>query len=246
MVRRSAAELAETSSSPPRPPPAARAAELQKELLQLAAASNRGQRAVDSLHMRCEQIITAIEACNPTSAPASSPLLEGQWQLVYATEDPTRCSPFFWALRQRMRGIRDPNPFSRMLFGGDDLLENTLAFTDAVPIKTTGLATQQLDAGRLVNQVVVGVFPTGESTMTTTCSYEADPSDSSILEVAVETTQVLGASLAATLLDRLSFPSGQALGDSARVSMMVTYLDEDLRIVRDAGRKTACFVFSRS
>lgn len=221
------------------------AAALQKELLELAAATNRGQTGDESLRQRCEDVIAELEAVNPTGAPARSPLLEGRWRLIFASEDPTRCSPFFWALRDRMRGAKDPNPLSRALFGGDDLLDNTLAFTDGVPIKTVGLATQELRAGELVNQVVVGVFPTGESKMTTTCQYAPDAADSGALAVTVEKTQVLGASLAANILDQLSFPSGEALGDSATVSMQVTYLDGRLRIVRDARRQKKCFVFSR-
>merc|ERR1712007_121870 len=150
------------------------------------------------------------------------------------------------ALRRRLKGMRDPNPLSRLLFGGDDLVENTLAFTDAVPIKSVGMATQRLRSGELVNQVNVGVFPTGESEMTTTCSYKPDVSDTNLLSITVVKTQVLGASLAASILDQISFPSGEWLGESATFGMRVTYLDESLRIVRDAERETACFVFSRA
>lgn len=231
---------------PPSPTPAPDREALKRELLECAAATNRGQAGDDTLRGRCEASISALEAVNPTLEAGRSELLEGRWQLVYATEDPTRCSPFFWALRQRMRGVQDPNPLSRMMFGGDDLLANTLAFTDGVPIKTVGLATQTLQAKELVNQVVVGVFPTGQSKMTTTCSYKLDPADPAALLVTVEFTQVLGASLAASLLDQISFPSGEALGDSAQVKMLVTYLDDRLRIVRDAGRPSDCFVFARA
>mmetsp|Transcript_108363 Transcript_108363/g.291317 ORF Transcript_108363/g.291317 Transcript_108363/m.291317 type:complete len:84 (-) Transcript_108363:223-474(-) len=82
--------------------------------------------------------------------------------------------------------------------------------------------------------------------MTTTCSYSLDPTDPSVLTVTVQKTQVLGASLAASFIDQFSFPSGEFLGDSARVRMLVTYLDDRLRIVRDADRQAACFVFCRN
>jgi len=236
-------EAEEAATAQPTGGPAADA--LIAELLELAAASDRGQTGGPALRLRCERAIEALEAASPGAAPARSPLLEGGWRLVFASEDPTRCSPFFWALRARMQGVADPNPLSRAFFGGDDLLENTLAFTDSVPIKSVGLATQQLRAGELVNQVVVGVFPSGESKMTTTCRYEPDPEEPATLKVTVERTQVLGASLVASLLDQFSFPSGEWLGESAQVAMRVTYLDERLRIVRDAARETACFVFSR-
>jgi len=218
----------------------------RQRLLQLAAASKRGQAGGMDLRERMSQVIASLEASNPTAAPARASLLEGRWELVYASEDPTHCSPFFWALRRRLKGMRDPNPLSRLLFGGDDLVENTLAFTDAVPIKSVGMATQRLRSGELVNQVNVGVFPTGESEMTTTCSYKPDVSDTNLLSITVVKTQVLGASLAASILDQISFPSGEWLGESATFGMRVTYLDESLRIVRDAERETACFVFSRA
>lgn len=224
---------------------AAAAGQLKRQLLELAAAGNRGQTSDSALKQRCEELIRCLEERNPTEEPARSALLEGQWRLVYATEDPTRCSPFFWALRQRMRGVEDPNPISRLLFGGSNLLDNTLAFTDRVPIKTVGLATQNLEAGTLVNQVVVGVFPTGESKMTTTCQYAPDAGEPNALRISVEKTQVLGASVAATLLDQISFPSGEFLGEDAICRMVVTYLDETLRIVRQGGRESACFAFSR-
>lgn len=222
------------------------AADLINELLELGAASDRGQSGNTATQRRCERIIAALESCNPTPSPECSTLLEGSWQLVYASEDPTRCSPFFWAWRQRFAGAKDPSPISRTLFGGDDLIENIFAFTDAVPLKRVGLATQRLAAGTLVNQVVVGVFPTGESKMTTTCRYEPEPQASGVLAVTVERTQILGASIAASLLDQIEFPSGPALGESARVQMRITYLDDRVRIVRDPQRETACFVFSRA
>jgi len=222
-------------------------AALRNQLLGFAASTDRGQRGNDVLNQRCVDLIGQLERCNPTSEPAQSPLLDGCWRLIYASEDPTRCSPFFWAWRQTLGDVQDPSPISRAVLGTETLVDSIFAITDSVPIKSVGLATQNIDADKLVNQVVVGVFPTGESKMTTTSSIAADPVDGDVLNVTVEKTQVLGASLAASLLDQIEFPSGEALGaDNATVKMQITFLDETLRIVRDKNRRSACFVFCRT
>lgn len=231
---------------PGQPPSAGSNAALVQEFLEIAAASDRGQAGDMMLKDQCEDAIAALEAVNPTAEPARSPLLDGDWRLVWASEDATRCSPFFWALRKSMRGMQDPNPISRLIFGSEELVENTMAFTDGIPIKTVGLATQRFSYGTLVNQVAVGVFLTGESKMTTTSSYVPNPSDPASLLVTVEKTQVLGASVAASFLDQIEFPSGEVLGEAAEVDMRISYLDERLRIVRDAQRPEALFAFVRA
>eukprot|EP00931_Biecheleriopsis_adriatica_P094558 TRINITY_DN68199_c0_g1_i1.p1 TRINITY_DN68199_c0_g1~~TRINITY_DN68199_c0_g1_i1.p1 ORF type:complete len:339 (+),score=52.95 TRINITY_DN68199_c0_g1_i1:38-1018(+) len=219
------------------------------ELLRLAAATDRGQRLTKKLRQQSEDLLSRVEAQNPTRAPALSPLLEGTWRLVFASEDVTRSSPFFWAARQL--GLTDPTPFSRSVLGSDSLLETTFAITDNIPLTYMGIASQQLSRGSLVNQVNVGVFITGESEMTTTCSYTPDPVEDDTLLVKVLKTQVLGTSMAASVLKGIDFPSGEwfegALGEEgATVKMRTTYLDESVRIVRDARRAESCFVYVRS
>jgi hypothetical protein len=218
-------------------------------LLRLAAATDRGQRLTKETRRRAEELLKAVDACNPTPAPARSPLLEGNWRLVFASEDVTRSSPFFWACR--LLNLRDPTPFSNAVLGNDSLLETTFAITDNIPLTKMGIAMQEFTSGTLVSQVSVGVFITGESQMTTTCSYAPDPVDDSTLLVMVEKTQVLGNSMAANVLRDIDFPSGQwfrdALGEEeSRVRMQITYLDEQIRIVRDARQPSACFVYARA
>eukprot|EP00929_Paragymnodinium_shiwhaense_P056871 TRINITY_DN28472_c0_g1_i1.p1 TRINITY_DN28472_c0_g1~~TRINITY_DN28472_c0_g1_i1.p1 ORF type:complete len:348 (-),score=80.15 TRINITY_DN28472_c0_g1_i1:42-1085(-) len=225
---------------------AAQAAAASAKLLRLAAATDRGQVGSAADREECLRLVRDLESLNPTMAPARSPLLEGKWQLVFSSEDPTRCSPFFWAMRQYLEGIEDPTPISQTIFGTTELVEATYAITDAIPLKKVGLATQRLDEGQLVNQVAVGVVVTGVSQMTTTCRYVPDAANDSVLLVTVEQTQVLGDSLAARLSDQFGFPTEQVIGsESAEVRMRVTYLDDSLRIVRDERRPDDCFVFSR-
>lgn len=62
-------------------------------------ASDRGQLATVEERNRMEDIIWELEVRTPIDNPATSEALEGRWALVYASEDPTRSSPFFWAFR---------------------------------------------------------------------------------------------------------------------------------------------------
>jgi len=215
------------------------------KFLELAAATNRGQTGSPAILDRVQDALEELESMNPTASPAASPLLDGKWALVYASEDPTRCSPFFWAWRQRFAGTKDTNPLSQMLLGSDDLIENIFTITDSVPIKSVGLATQEMRDGVLKNQVAVTVSPSGTSQMTTTSAYEPDLVKKDTLRVTVEKTQVLDATWGGNWLDNIEFPYKDVLGESATIDMKITYLDDRLRIVRDPARPGAVFAFAR-
>mmetsp|Transcript_107075 Transcript_107075/g.302796 ORF Transcript_107075/g.302796 Transcript_107075/m.302796 type:complete len:315 (+) Transcript_107075:69-1013(+) len=208
--------------------------ELRLELLAAAAATCRGQCGSSGAREGALRLVETLEALNPTPAPASdADLLVGEWQLVFASEDVTRSSPFFWAWRQLLRGVADPFPLTRAAFGTEGLAESIFAVTDGIPIKSIGQATQSIRDGRLVNRVGLTVFGVGDTAMTTACTLldpeEGDGDD--LLRLAVETTQPAASSL--PLADAVVFPSGTVLGDAARVVMRISYLDESLRIARN-------------
>lgn len=46
-----------------------------------------------------EDVIWELEMRTPIEETATSEALLGRWALVYASEDATRSSPFFWAFR---------------------------------------------------------------------------------------------------------------------------------------------------
>lgn len=48
---------------------------------------------------RVEDVIWELEMRTPIEETATSEALLGRWALVYASEDATRSSPFFWAFR---------------------------------------------------------------------------------------------------------------------------------------------------
>jgi hypothetical protein len=77
------------------------------ELLRLAAASDRGRYLSEAERRTVSGVIERLEAHNPAAASDSSlsDQLQGKWLLVYATDDPTRSSPFFWAFRQLTDGV---------------------------------------------------------------------------------------------------------------------------------------------
>mmetsp|Transcript_60149 Transcript_60149/g.135354 ORF Transcript_60149/g.135354 Transcript_60149/m.135354 type:complete len:336 (-) Transcript_60149:47-1054(-) len=226
-----------------------KAAELQSKLLRLAASCDRGQQGTPALRLECEAIIADLEALQAADSwdQSWSQHLDGEWQLVYATEDPTRSSPFFWAFRKAMAGVKDPFP-SRVLFGSEELSENILTFSDNIPLKSVGVASQTFQNGQVVSRVGVRVFPTGESTMTTTSQYRVkqQTEDARVLGIEVEKTQVVGSSLAASFLENYEAPTGEWLGEAAEVEAQVTFLDDRLRVMRDADRPSACFVYARA
>ncbi|CEM18277.1 unnamed protein product [Vitrella brassicaformis CCMP3155] len=224
--------------------------DLKIELLESAAASGRGQFALEGASRATfDSILADLEALNPTPAPATSPLLKGTWRLVYASEDVTRSSPFFWAFRKALEGIRDP----LRTFGSDQLAESLFGLTDRLPFKSIGESRQRIEGSpmpnqrfrpeRLTNQVRVGVFGLGESKMTTECSVapqEGPEARDDVLNVTIEKTKVLDSTISRLLpfLDGDSaYESKSSLENikqgSSVVEKRISFLDEDLRIVRN-------------
>lgn len=176
-------------------------------------------------------------------ASLSSGLLNGVWELVYAPDDVTRSSPFFWAFRRAF----------------PDLSDQIFDITDAIPspIKEVGPATQTIDIdsssgsvadGTLVSRVKVATLGgIATSIMTTRCDVMGvDGLDG--LRMRVKSTKPEES----TILSKLGplgelvnsssppFPSGDALDKvapgSSEVIMRTTYCDEGLRITRNAER----------
>lgn len=216
--------------------------ELRLQLLAAAAATCRGQCGTAVAKEGALQLVQALEALNPTPSPASEiGLLEGDWRLLFASEDVTRSSPFFWAWRSMLKGVPDPSPITRLAFGTEELAESIFAVTDGIPLKSIGEATQRIYNGRLVNRVAVEIFGVGQTMMTTSCRFQPEKVGSDVVLV-VETTQAVGSTL--PFADDFIFPSESMLGENACVRFVVTYLDEELRIVRNEDGQV--FVYARS
>jgi len=158
--------------------------------------------------------------------------------LIYASDDITRSSPFFWAFRRAFPDSSD------QIFG----------ITDAIPapLKMVGPASQTIDidssarpvTGTLVSRVKVATLGgVATSIMTTRCTVlSADGLDG--LRVKVESTKPEESTILqklgplGELLNNSSppFPSGEALEKvapgSSEIVMRTTYCDEGLRITR--------------
>ncbi|KAL3784402.1 hypothetical protein HJC23_001286 [Cyclotella cryptica] len=184
-------------------------------------------------------------------ASSLSGLVSGEWELIYASDDITRSSPFFWAFRRAFPDSSD------QIFG----------ITDAIPapIKMVGPATQIIDvdsssrpvSGTFVSRVKVATLGgIATSTMTTRCTVlSADGSDG--LRLRVESTKPEES----TILQKLGplgdivdsstppFPSGEALErvapGSSEVVVRTTYCDEGLRVSRNDDRVEDVFVWKR-
>ena len=173
-------------------------------------------------------------------------------ELIYASDDVTRSSPFFWAFRRAFPDSSD------QIFGITDMIP--------APIKEVGPATQTIDVdsaarpvtGTLVSRVRVATLGgVATSMMTTRCTVlNADGLDG--LRVKVESTKPEDS----TILQKLGplgefvnssappFPSGEALEQvapgSSEVVLRTTYCDEGLRVTRNEDRKDEdIFVWKR-
>lgn len=172
-------------------------------------------------------------------ASSVSGLLSGKWELIYASDDITRSSPFFWAFRRAFPENSD----------------QIFSITDAIPepIKMVGPATQEIDLdassrGTFVSRVKVATLGGVATSIMTTRASIMGVEGVDGLRLKVESTKPEES----TILKKLGplgelinsnsqpFPSGEALEraapGSSEVVMLTTYLDEGLRVTRNKDR----------
>lgn len=159
--------------------------------------------------------------------------MDTQRSLLYASEDVTRSSPFFWAFRKTF----------------PDNAEQIFSITDAIPapIKEVGPATQtiSLTDNTLVSRVKVATLGgVATSIMTTRCKITSRQGLDSIV-VQVDTTkpekstvlEKLGPLGAFVQENSKAFPSGQALEKvregGSYVMIETPFCDEGIRISKD-------------
>mmetsp|Transcript_8067 Transcript_8067/g.19686 ORF Transcript_8067/g.19686 Transcript_8067/m.19686 type:complete len:322 (+) Transcript_8067:30-995(+) len=221
--------------------------EAVSQLLQLCAVTARGRSSTASQRSRIDAAISAIEASLPSDAsPASDPLLNGEWDLVYGSETLTRASPFFSAFRNALSGVSQPFP---ILPGA--MSEAFFAITDGLPFQTVGRVVQTFsDVGSanatLVSavQVTIRIFdaliPPQDGFVTTTSSYRPTGGSTGVLQV--EKTEVKQSSWAQipglSAIETTAFPTRDALErvkpGSSDVRIETTFLSPELRITRSS------------
>lgn len=154
---------------------------------------------------------------------------------MYASEDVTRSSPFFWAFRKTFPQNTE------QIFGITDVIP--------APLEETGPATQTISEvdDTLVSRVKVATLGgVATSIMTTRCTV-LSREGLDVLRVRVETTKPEESTILSklgplgTFLDEnvaRPFPSGEALEKvrtgGSEVLIKTSFCDEGLRISRDA------------
>ncbi len=214
----------------------------KQSLIQSAKSSSASP---DEILSKAESLEEIAEQVGIGQASSSSGLLSGEWECIYAPEDVTRTSPFFWAFRRAFPDNSD------QIFG----------ITDAIPapIKEVGPAIQTIDvdAKTLVSRVKVATLGgVATSIMTTRCTIErTEGLDGLVLKV--DTTKPEDS----TVLKKLGplgeflnsnsqpFPSGDALEavveGSSFVCMVTTFCDEGLRVSMNQDQPGKVFVWTR-
>jgi len=219
--------------------------ELKRELILLSSVTNRGSCATTEESNLVVDLVTQLEALNPTADPAAN--CQGDWELCYSSTQSFRSSPFFLAIRS---------------FLGDDnkqIAESAFDIHDAATTASrVGKVRQIIDKNNneLVSEyeVSVGLLPglpvQVKGTVITSAEMSVIRPESWELEV--KGTKVKGSNvpfLDAFLDDSdLEVPVGEAykaVSGAVPVSTLKTfYVDEGLRITRDVDENF--YVFTRA
>ena len=204
---------------------------------------------------RESEIMEKVKQIESIASPGTDVTpLYGIWDLIYANDDRTRSSPFFWAFRKAFNDSKIQDPLG--ILGTNSFAEGIFKITDNIPVKSIGFARQYITNDVLVSQVEVKIqrLPIeGRSLMTTTSNWKiTDPENPFMWEIKVDKTEVKESTIGKLLpiLEQLArpFPSGQALDlirpGSSTVWMKHIYVDDELRISKNV-LDDKYFVFQR-
>lgn len=198
---------------------------LKRELLLLASVTNRGECATKDEKDILVDLVTQLEALNPTPDPAYQ--CTGEWDLCYASTQFFRSSPFFMAIRS---------------FAGDEyktVVETGFDIHDkATTASRVGRVRQTLTDTQLISEVdlEVGMLPgfplTLHGTVVTTASLQIVSPDT--WEVTVTDTEVKGSDFGFPINIPVADIYKSIASGTVPVSTMKTfYVDEGIRINRD-------------
>lgn len=219
--------------------------EIKRELLLLASVTNRGACAREEEKNIVIDLVTQLEALNPTADPALNS--QGDWELCYSSTQSFRSSPFFLAIRA--------------FLGDDNKATADTAFTihdRATSASRVGKVRQIInkDNTELVSEydLSVGLLP-GLPVRVKGCvvtSADLTALAPETWEMTVRGTKVNGSNV--PFLDQylddnaVEIPVGDvysALRGSVPTAILRTfYVDEGMRITRDIDENF--FVFTRA
>ena len=157
------------------------------ELRSLALETERGQRK-DAVSQKTA-VLELVKSLESTGRIGGS--MDGLWELIFAEDDVTRASPFFWAFRKAFRNTK-----SRVKLSSSGMFaDNVFYITDTIPFKSIGPCTQKidLDSRSFISQVKVNVDFMGRSlssSLMTTSSTLRPTEEPNIFEIQVDKTEV--------------------------------------------------------
>lgn len=231
-------------------------------LLQLGAATGRGEFATETQKQKAADLIAALEVHNPTPEPTKSPLIYGRWSLLWSSTQLFRSSPFFMA--------------GRAVCTTDEQAQQYDWFCDmhrkALAISSIGQVRQVVSPKRLTSEfeVQVGALPflndfspfsySGGWPVTIdgsiVSSAEIEPTDSGFgWELFMDTVEIKGSNIPflRQVLDNGLMLTSRSLGSflesnvdgytNPKPVFETTYLSETLRISRDQDGKV--FVYGK-
>ncbi|KAG5184827.1 hypothetical protein JKP88DRAFT_180909, partial [Tribonema minus] len=79
---------------------------IKKEIMLLAATTNRGQLASDDEKSTVSDLVYQLEALNPTPVTNDDIAIGGTWELIFSDVQPFRSSPFFMAVGELFQDDR--------------------------------------------------------------------------------------------------------------------------------------------
>jgi len=214
---------------------------LKRELLLLSSVTNRGEYASPEERDIFVDLITQLEALNPTLDPARNCV--GEWDLCCTNTQAFRSSPFFMAIRSAVG-----NDNKSIALNGFDIHDRATAAS------RIGRVRQTITKDSLVSEVdlEVGMMPglpvVVKGTVITTASLNTVAPET--WEVSVEGTKVKRSNI--PFLDQylddnsLELPIGQVystiLGKIPASLLKTFYVDEGIRITRDEDDNYFVFV----
>jgi len=215
---------------------------LKRELLLLASITNRGEFTSAEEKNIVIDLVTQLEALNPTADPASN--CEGEWDLCLASTSAFRTSPFFLSIRA---ALGDSN--KAIAENGFDI------HSRATTASRIGRVRQVVESGTFVNEVdlEVGMVPglpiVVKGTVITTANLDIRSADLWTLKIKGTKVKKSNIPFLNQYLDDLPWelPWGDlyssVTGSTPEINLKTFYVDEGLRITRDVDDNF--FIFTR-
>lgn len=215
--------------------------ELKKRLVASFYGTERGLRASGETRAEIVELITQLEARNPTPAPTDAlSLLNGKWTLAY-----TSFPGLFPLLARGTLALVKVEEISQTIDSENFTVQNSVQFSS--PLATTSFSTNAKFEVRSPKRVqikfVEGIIGTPQLTdslvLPESMEFLGQRIDLSPFQSLINSVQNTASSVARTISSQP--PLKFNLSNNAESWLLTTYLDEELRISRgDAG---SVFVF---